>query len=240
MVACRQGCQPLPKRERIVHCNRSSVNSKSNLLRIRNKRGNLSKASRIDGSISPLRSGGAALAGCESICLLERSMRFAYTVSLFLCVVCIVAWPQTTHSTLSNSVPNNCPPGIDVNGDSPLQNVSLPPTQKCSVSNKNGGCAERRIHRGRPGVGPCSLRDRYRSATVGGCQSRDRQAGQRTSRLCAIPSGGVACERRRKTPAAAFQTLLGLGTGRRSTAYEQIRGARDLKPNLLAFAEATG
>ncbi len=33
---------------------------------------------------------------------------------------------------------------------------------------------------------------------------------------------------RRKTPAAAFQTLLGLGTGRRSTTYEQIRGARDL------------
>jgi hypothetical protein len=35
---------------------------------------------------------------------------------------------------------------------------------------------------------------------------------------------------RRKTPAAAFQTLLGLGTDRKSTEYEQIRGARDLKP----------
>jgi transposase-like protein len=34
---------------------------------------------------------------------------------------------------------------------------------------------------------------------------------------------------RRKTPAAAFQTLLGLGTGRESTEYEQIRGAQDLK-----------
>jgi transposase-like protein len=44
---------------------------------------------------------------------------------------------------------------------------------------------------------------------------------------------------RRKTPAAAFQTLLGLGTSRRSTVYEQIRGARDLNPNLLGFAEAT-
>ena len=32
---------------------------------------------------------------------------------------------------------------------------------------------------------------------------------------------------RRKTPAAAFQTLLGLGTGRKSTEYEQIRGAKD-------------
>ena len=31
---------------------------------------------------------------------------------------------------------------------------------------------------------------------------------------------------RRKTPAAAFQTLLGLGTGRKSTEYEQIRGRR--------------
>jgi len=45
---------------------------------------------------------------------------------------------------------------------------------------------------------------------------------------------------RRKTPAAAFQTLLGLGTGRKSTEYEQIRGAQDLKPNLLRLAEATG
>src|SRR5205823_2368050 len=44
---------------------------------------------------------------------------------------------------------------------------------------------------------------------------------------------------RRKTPAAAFQTLLGLGTGRTSTVYEQIRGARDLNPNLLGLAEAT-
>jgi transposase-like protein len=33
---------------------------------------------------------------------------------------------------------------------------------------------------------------------------------------------------RRKTPAAAFQTLLGLGTARKSAEYEQIRGARDL------------
>src|ERR1700730_1130930 len=45
---------------------------------------------------------------------------------------------------------------------------------------------------------------------------------------------------RRKTPAAAFQTLLGLGTGRKSTEYEQIRGARDLNHNRLGVAEATG
>ena len=44
---------------------------------------------------------------------------------------------------------------------------------------------------------------------------------------------------RRKTPAAAFQTLLGLGTSRRSTEYEQIRGARDLNPNRLGLAETT-
>jgi transposase-like protein len=42
---------------------------------------------------------------------------------------------------------------------------------------------------------------------------------------------------RRKTPAAAFQTLLGLGTGRKSTLYAQIRGARDLNHNPLGFAE---
>src|SRR5206468_11131027 len=45
---------------------------------------------------------------------------------------------------------------------------------------------------------------------------------------------------RRQTPAAAFQTLLGLGTGQRSTKYEQIRGAKDLNPNPLGSAEATG
>jgi len=45
---------------------------------------------------------------------------------------------------------------------------------------------------------------------------------------------------RRKTPAAAFQTLLGLGTARASTEYEQIRGASDLRPKLLGVAEATG
>jgi transposase-like protein len=33
---------------------------------------------------------------------------------------------------------------------------------------------------------------------------------------------------RRQTPTAAFQTLLGLGTRRAPTAYERIRGARDL------------
>jgi len=45
---------------------------------------------------------------------------------------------------------------------------------------------------------------------------------------------------RRKTPAAAFQTLLGLGTGRKSTEYEQIRGAKDLNRNILGLAESTG
>jgi transposase-like protein len=33
---------------------------------------------------------------------------------------------------------------------------------------------------------------------------------------------------RRKTPTAAFQTLLGLGTGHKPTKYEEIRGASDL------------
>jgi hypothetical protein len=40
---------------------------------------------------------------------------------------------------------------------------------------------------------------------------------------------------RRKTPAAAFQTLLGLGTARKSTKYEQIRKARDLSHNRLGL-----
>jgi hypothetical protein len=33
---------------------------------------------------------------------------------------------------------------------------------------------------------------------------------------------------RRKTPAATFQTLLGLGTAHKPTQYEEIRGASNL------------
>ena len=47
---------------------------------------------------------------------------------------------------------------------------------------------------------------------------------------------------RRRQPMAAFQTLLGLGTGRKPTPYKQIRGAADCsKPNhnLLGLAETT-
>ena len=36
---------------------------------------------------------------------------------------------------------------------------------------------------------------------------------------------------RRRQPMAAFQTLLGLGTGRAPTPYQQIRGARDVAVN---------
>ena len=48
---------------------------------------------------------------------------------------------------------------------------------------------------------------------------------------------------RRRLPMAAFQTLLGLGTGRKPTHYEQIRGAADLSQfdhNILGVAETTG
>ena len=47
---------------------------------------------------------------------------------------------------------------------------------------------------------------------------------------------------RRRLPMAAFQTLLGLGTGRKPTHYKQIRGATDLSkpdPNPLGSAETT-
>jgi transposase-like protein len=43
---------------------------------------------------------------------------------------------------------------------------------------------------------------------------------------------------RRREPRAAFQTLLGLGSGRGPTTYEQIRHGRDRK--LLGSAETTG
>ena len=53
---------------------------------------------------------------------------------------------------------------------------------------------------------------------------------------------------RRRQPMAAFQTLLGLGTGRKPTAYQQIRGGKRPSqavqprpyPNILSCAETTG
>ena len=48
---------------------------------------------------------------------------------------------------------------------------------------------------------------------------------------------------RRRLPMAAFQTLLGLGGGRKPTAYNEIRGAADLSrsnPKVLGSAETTG
>ena len=52
---------------------------------------------------------------------------------------------------------------------------------------------------------------------------------------------------RRRQPMAAFQTLLGLGTKRKPTPYNQIRGTVDLSnppttpnPKLLRTAETTG
>ncbi|GAC1507225.1 MAG: hypothetical protein NVS1B11_08180 [Terriglobales bacterium] len=63
--------------------------------------------------------------------------------------------------------------------------------------------------------------------------------GVSTAQLQVYLNEFVFRRNRRKTPAAAFQTLLGLGTSRRSTEYEQIRGARDLNPNLWGLAEAT-
>jgi transposase-like protein len=44
---------------------------------------------------------------------------------------------------------------------------------------------------------------------------------------------------RRKMPAAAFQTLLGLGISKKSTEYKQIRGAKDLNHKILGLAEST-
>jgi hypothetical protein len=47
---------------------------------------------------------------------------------------------------------------------------------------------------------------------------------------------------RRRLPMAAFQTLLGLGAGRKPTAYNEIRDASDLSrsdPKVLGSAETT-
>ena len=53
----------------------------------------------------------------------------------------------------------------------------------------------------------------------------------------------VSRHNRRGLPMAAFQTLLGLGAGRKPTPYTQITGAAGLSkpdPNTLGLAETTG
>jgi transposase-like protein len=52
---------------------------------------------------------------------------------------------------------------------------------------------------------------------------------------------------RRKQPMAAFQTLLGLGSGHKSSTYRELRSRRSFPirqakadPNILGFAETTG
>jgi Transposase zinc-ribbon domain len=78
------------------------------------------------------------------------------------------------------------------------------------------------------------------------------EACQQYLASCRWPEG-FACLRcvfrhnRRRQPMAAFQTLLGLGTGRTPIPYELIRGAKDIPklsaegdPNMWWFAETTG
>src|SRR5438477_12946816 len=43
---------------------------------------------------------------------------------------------------------------------------------------------------------------------------------------------------RRRQPMAAFQTLLGLGSGRKPTPYDTIRGAKDVLKHVLRPAAA--
>ena len=65
-------------------------------------------------------------------------MRFACSAFLCVCLLPTLASAQTDRSTHSHQAALNCPEGIDIKGDAPFQEVSLPPSQKCSVSGKNG------------------------------------------------------------------------------------------------------
>ena len=55
---------------------------------------------------------------------------------------CLCLIPLTLSFALSQVAerhrPADCPPEIDVHGDHALRDVSLPPSDKCSISNKNG------------------------------------------------------------------------------------------------------
>ena len=63
--------------------------------------------------------------------------------------------------------------------------------------------------------------------------SDKRPLRNRSRATCAKVARGAACRSRHRhnhhrQPMAAFQTLLGLGTGRALTLYRHIRGARDV------------
>jgi|ERR1700685_1877553 len=60
-------------------------------------------------------------------------MRVSISVALFACLITGNALSQME----SERKPVNCP-SLDVKGDSPLHKVSLPPSDRCSPSNKNG------------------------------------------------------------------------------------------------------
>jgi len=64
-------------------------------------------------------------------------MRFALGLVLSVAFAFTTSFAQTGHSHHSSGAAN-CPAGIDVKGDSALQTVTLPPTQKCSTTSKNG------------------------------------------------------------------------------------------------------
>jgi hypothetical protein len=65
--------------------------------------------------------------------------------------------------------------------------------------------------------------------------------------LKAFPDEFVFRHNRRNKPMAAFRTLLGLGTGHKSTAYNEMRSRRTFPSrqakadhNILGLAETTG
>jgi hypothetical protein len=64
-------------------------------------------------------------------------MRFALGLLLSVTFVFATSFAQTGHPHHSHGAAN-CPAGVDAKGDSSLQTVNLPPTQKCSTSTKNG------------------------------------------------------------------------------------------------------
>jgi len=94
------------------------------------------------------------------------------------------------------------------------------------------------------------IRVRLRQGAKSVVPLADRMIGNLQSWLVGTHHGVSRCQlqvyldefvfrtNRRREPRAAFQTLLGLGSDRRPTTYEQIRHGRDRKP--LGLAETTG
>jgi transposase-like protein len=130
--------------------------------------------------------------------------------------------PDFKATTLLEFIVRHIAPGSTIHTDGLKQFTGLPAKGYRHVSRTQPRVSA--LHRGTPSVVP--LADR----AIGNLQQWlvGTHHGVSRGQLQVYLDEFVFRHNRRRTPTAAFQTLLGLGAGRRPTPYRTIRGAQDL------------